>query len=64
VTGDQITPDAILDGAAAICPAEHRHRGQATEPPCGDCYAAAEAVLRAAWPRLVHDTGGHIHNLD
>jgi hypothetical protein len=38
---------AIQEAAAAICPANHRHNGNSAEPPCGDCYAAAESAIAA-----------------
>jgi hypothetical protein len=51
----EISGDALLEGAAAICIAEHRHNQDPKEPPCGNCYAIAETVLLAAWPRLHAD---------
>lgn len=55
---DDITPtnaipaDAIVDGAASICPARHRRNADPKEPPCSDCLDKAETVLLAAYDRL------------
>jgi hypothetical protein len=58
VTGpDPITRDDILEGAEATCPDTHRFMGRATRPPCGDCYAKAESVLRAALPGILRRFG-------
>jgi hypothetical protein len=61
---DQITGEVISDGADAICPAAHRYGGRATEPPCGNCYALAETVLRGSRRRLVEETGGRLNDPD
>lgn len=46
--------DAIEEGAAAICRAEHRTNQSAAEPPCGTCFGISETVIRAALPRLLN----------
>lgn len=49
---DPIGNDAIIEGAAAICPASHRRNADPKEPPCDACLGLSETVLRGAWPHL------------
>jgi hypothetical protein len=49
-----LTADAVKEAAEAICPVAHRTRSPLA---CNDCWANAEAALRAAWPVIARTLG-------